>query len=391
MATRTRRKTETKSESNGASEVKQGEVVDEKPEAPARPDMSLAVRQPERAMVATDWTPRFAMTVDQAVEMVEMKRDFFKRVMKEGTHYGRIPGMPRDAKPALFKAGAELLCASMQLHPEMSDAEPPMRDYTGEFHGGEPFWAFRRVCRIYRQTGPGVDDKMLCAKAEGSTNSWEKKYRYRESQRSCPECKQTTLIRGKKEWGGGWVCVKKNGGCGAKFPINDERITTQEVGIIKNPDVFEQENTGLKIADKRAYVATTLLATGCGDIFTQDLAEDAEDAAETGEYSGPGGDLSDFKDAPPPATKKEEPKGELSAAQKKILTDLGNSLGTPEKPHRWMPAKYGERIKAVGAKGTLAELIAEHDSHMKDGQRCAHVKAALEAVAKLSAPEPATA
>ena len=33
----------------------------------------------------------------------------------------------------------------------------------------------------------------------------------------CPECGQPAIIKGKEEWGGGWVCWKKEGGCGAKF------------------------------------------------------------------------------------------------------------------------------------------------------------------------------
>jgi type IV secretory pathway VirB10-like protein len=39
-------------------------------------------------------------------------------------------------------------------------------------------------------------------------------------------------------------------------------------------------NTIEKMADKRALVAATLLATGCSDIFTQDMEEDKEPAPE---------------------------------------------------------------------------------------------------------------
>jgi hypothetical protein len=33
----------------------------------------------------------------------------------------------------------------------------------------------------------------------------------------CPKCGAAAIIKGKAEYGGGWVCFKKKGGCGAKF------------------------------------------------------------------------------------------------------------------------------------------------------------------------------
>jgi len=35
---------------------------------------------------------------------------------------------------------------------------------------------------------------------------------------TCPECGQAAIIKGKAEYGGGYLCWKKKGGCGAKFP-----------------------------------------------------------------------------------------------------------------------------------------------------------------------------
>ncbi len=34
----------------------------------------------------------------------------------------------------------------------------------------------------------------------------------------CPACKADAMIKSKAEWGGGWVCFKKKGGCGTKWP-----------------------------------------------------------------------------------------------------------------------------------------------------------------------------
>lgn len=232
---------------------------------------SLAVRKDN---APAQWTPSFAVGVDEAVARVNQKHEFFQRVMREGDHYGVIPGT--GTKPTLLKPGAELLLANMGLNAEFSDAEPPTIDIDGRDHNGEAFIRYRRVCRIYRQLGPTEAERMLVGKAEGSCSSWEAKYRYRDSKRKCPVCAQAAIIKGKAEYGGGWLCFKKQGGCGAKFDDGDTAIVGQTIGRIPNPDVADSENTILKMADKRALVAATLIATGCSDIFTQDL-EPADD------------------------------------------------------------------------------------------------------------------
>src|SRR5258706_6382008 len=148
-----------------------------------------------------EWTPRFAITVDRAVQLVEQKREFMQRVMRKDEHYGVIAGTP---KPTLYKPGAELLLSSMGLHPRYRDTAPAIEDWTGAEHGGEPFFRFRKTCMIARQTGPGPDDYVVIADAGGNCNSWEKKYRYRNAQPICPICGKQAIIRGKAEFGGGW-------------------------------------------------------------------------------------------------------------------------------------------------------------------------------------------
>lgn len=34
----------------------------------------------------------------------------------------------------------------------------------------------------------------------------------------CPVCGVAAIIKGREEYGGGWLCFKKKGGCGAKWP-----------------------------------------------------------------------------------------------------------------------------------------------------------------------------
>ncbi|MGH7714380.1 MAG: hypothetical protein ACREML_00125 [Vulcanimicrobiaceae bacterium] len=250
------------------SEIIEGEAIEVKTETSSAPATSTAVATRASSAVAEAWTPSFVIPVDQMVHRVEAKHEFFTRVMREGDHYGKIPGTD---KPALLKPGAELLLSSMGLYAEFEDADPPTIDY-GE-DNREGLIRYRRRCLVFRQMG---DVRTLIAKAEGSCSSREEKYRWRNEKRSCPECGNTTIIVGKKEYGGGFLCWKKPGksdGCGAKFDDNDQRIVGQVTGKIVNPNLADVENTILKMGDKRALVAATLIATGCSDIFTQDIEE----------------------------------------------------------------------------------------------------------------------
>ena len=101
----------------------------------------------------------------------------------------------------------------------------------------------------------------------------ESKYRWRAAGRVCPSCGTAAIIRGKEEYGGGWLCFKKKDGCGAKFKIDDTTITSQDSGRVENEDIADVYNTVLKMAKKRAHIDAMLTATAASDIFTQDLDE----------------------------------------------------------------------------------------------------------------------
>lgn len=200
------------------------------------------------------------VTVDHALRAYQAKKELIDRIMKAEVDYGTIPG---STKPTLLKAGAEKATSFFGLNPHFVDAEV-VNDWTGEQHGGEPFFYYRRTCNLYR-------GNILVASVDGSCNSWEKKYRYRDGVRICPKCNKPTIIKGKEEYGGGWLCFAKKGGCGAKFPNDAPEIVKQEIGQVKNPDIADLVNTILKMADKRALVAATLIATGLSEYFTQDI------------------------------------------------------------------------------------------------------------------------
>jgi len=202
------------------------------------------------------------VSVHNALVAYQAKKELIDGIMKPNVDYGIIPGTNKNT---LLKAGAEKATSFFGLAARFHDATV-VEDFTGKDHDGEPFFFYRRTCELWR----GLT---LVAAVDGSCNSFEKKYRYRNSEKVCPNCGKSTIIKGKQEYGGGWVCFDKKGGCKAKFADNDPAITGQAVGQVKNPDVADLANTILKMADKRALVAATLIATGLSEYFTQDVED----------------------------------------------------------------------------------------------------------------------
>lgn len=209
------------------------------------------------------------VSVKDALYAYQAKKELIDGIMKPNVDYGIIPG---TSKNTLLKAGAEKATSFFGLSARFKDAVA-VEDFTGKDHDGEAFFFYRRTCELWR-------GDYLIASVDGSCNSFEKKYRWRGGERVCPQCGRATIIKGKQEYGGGWLCFAKRGGCGAKFADNDQSIIGQEIGQVKNPDVADLANTILKMADKRALVAATLIATGLSEYFTQDI----EDFI-TGEYT----------------------------------------------------------------------------------------------------------
>lgn len=215
------------------------------------------------------WQP--VMSIQAMVDRHQMMAHIVKEIMVSGQHFGIVPGT--GTKPTLLKPGAEMLSTFFGLQKSFAFLERT-EDWTGADHNGEPFFYYLVRCDLTR-------NGMVIASGEGSCNSWEKKYRYRSGERQCPACgKSGAIIKGKEEYGGGWVCFGKKGGCGAKFKAGDPTIESQSTGIITNPDIYDLVNTILKMAEKRALVASTLLAVGASDFFTQDM-EDILDAEWT--------------------------------------------------------------------------------------------------------------
>jgi len=199
---------------------------------------------------------RAEVSVDDVVEQRDKIKAVMERVMRPDIHYGRIPGVD---KPTLFKPGAELLNTTFRLAPA----------YQSEriFHDDGHLTVVAKCVLTHAPSG------IVLGEGEGLCSSRESKYAYRNAKRICPACGAEAIIKGKAEFGGGWLCWKKQDGCGAKFPDNDPAIMGQEVGKTDNAELPDTWNTVLKMADKRALVAAVLNCTAASDIFTQDIED----------------------------------------------------------------------------------------------------------------------
>ena len=203
-----------------------------------------------------------AASLAQLRDRYQIFNQFVKDTLRTGVDYQVIPGTD---KPSLVKPGAEKLAALFGLSARFVSVTR-IEDWTGEEHGGEPLFYYVYSCELSR-------GDLFVASCEGSCNSREKKYRYRNADRVCPNCGKPTIIKGKEDYGGGWLCFAKKGGCGAKFKDGDPKITSQQVGQVINPDIADVVNTIQKMAQKRAFVGAVLIATNASEYFTQDIED----------------------------------------------------------------------------------------------------------------------
>ena len=159
-------------------------------------------------------------SVSNIRQRIQEVQEVMRGVMKDGTHFGTIPGTP---KPSLWKPGAEVLCLTFRLAPIL-DSRVVADDLECEW----AYTAFKRDGSIIQGTCVGFFeveatctisnlDGALLSRCSARCNNREKQYR--------------------------------------PLPL------------------FEIRNTVQKMAEKRAFVSAVLLATGASDIFTQDLED----------------------------------------------------------------------------------------------------------------------
>lgn len=225
---------------------------------------ALAVVEQEQGLVTTQ---RGILTRDALVAAAEQRKllgEYVAKQMVEGTDYGVIPG---TKDKSLLKPGAEKLVDIFRCTPKFAIVSK-----VEDFERGLFAYTFR--VRLFQR-----DAEAVLAEGYGSANSYEGRYRWRNAAKKCPRCGQEAIIRGKEEYGGGWICFAKKGGCGSKWKDGDERIEKQETGKVVNDDVATLANTILKMAKKRALVDGAIALARVSDMFKQDM-EDLAAAAE---------------------------------------------------------------------------------------------------------------
>jgi hypothetical protein len=222
----------------------------------------LIRRQPKDVLLVP------VLAVAEARFRLEELQKFVSEYLVQGPpdtgDFGVIPGA--GTRKVLYKSGAEKLSEIYGMADRYT-----ILSKIENFNDG--LFAYTIQCELYRKT-----DEMFVGTGLGSCSTFESRYRWRQGERVCPTCGKAAIIRGKAEYGGGWLCFKKKDGCGAKFAETDQKIVSQSVGRVENPDIIDQANTVLKMAKKRAKVDAVIAVTRSSGLFTQDVeADDHED------------------------------------------------------------------------------------------------------------------
>lgn len=213
------------------------------------------------------------LSVAQVKDHISLVNNILKEVLVEGKvengkitkdgHYSKLPGC--GEKLVLLKPGAEKLCLAFNLVPKYKiNILPAMENkHTPPGHRD-----YEVTCELFNRTNGN-----FVGQGMGSCTTMESKYRKRGSLKICPQCGNNTIVKGKTEYGGGWLCFDKKGGCGAKFNDGDMSIESQISEKTDNPDIADVYNTVKKMACKRALVHAVIQCLAVGDIFMQDVED----------------------------------------------------------------------------------------------------------------------
>jgi hypothetical protein len=294
---------------------------------------------------------------------------FVVHQLQDKVDYGTIQGC--GTKPFLFKPGAEKIATLLGFSINL-ERTGSVEHYTG-FPGGagEPFFKYDYIATVRDRQG------IPLANCEGTCNSWEKKYRYRAGNRSCPQCGNTeTLLKskGKPEW----FCWSKKGGCGATFPENDPRISSQQAGRVLNSEIFDQLNTLMKMAQKRAMVGAVIVAANATQLFERDTDNIPDPEVIDAEFVDT--DKSVFAAAIPSGIEAETPRDRITA--------IHSAVG-------WQAKQVGVLLNTYFGAREFDSLTPEEVNRLGDGilteyaaSRCGDVNTARRILETLHQQQP---
>jgi hypothetical protein len=214
------------------------------------------------------------MSANDIRQQVNLVQEVMQAVMKEGTHFGKIPGTP---KPSLWKPGAEVLCATFRIGVS----------YRVEDLSGDDVIRYRIVC-----VGTHQASGTVLGEGVGEASSDEEKYKWRKAA-GIREFEATPANRRR-----------------LKFGYNREKREEYDTKQVRT-EPADVANTILKMAAKRAQVAMTLNVTAASDIFTQDIEDLPEELQQH---------ISEDEQRPPPLTPEQiaELKTEIGKATDRV-------------------------------------------------------------------------
>ena len=249
------------------------------------------------------------LTAQEIQANARLIQDVMKAVMKDGVHYGKVPGC--GDKPTLLKPGAEKILSTFRIavFPEIKDLSS-MDSIRYQVITKGVF------------TGAGANVELGCGVGECSSD--EEKYKWRKA--IGKEYDETPEDRRRKKW---------------KRYQGKEYL---EVQVRTNPS--DLANTILKMAKKRSIVDLTLTVTAASDCFNQDIEDlPAEYISEEDAAQG----------APPAMPKaKTEPVAAPPAQEEK-----GPAESRPLPPdYKLLQAKYDGLCKGCGQEIKIGMEIA---------------------------------
>ena len=244
--------------------------------------------------------------MQQMVVMIDLKKQFLKEQLKEGIDrdYAAVPGC--GDKKALLKPGAEKL---LDWHSYYAD----FKLVAEKEDWGIGLFAYVYRCEI-KQRGTGI----VVGTSEGDASTYESKYRFEwKYENQLPAGIDIDTLK-KKEFS------RKDGSKSYRYQLQIDNLA-------------DKRNTVRKMAQKRALVGATVLATATSDLFTTDV--DPEDG---GSEAGEGGETHGANGNGKAAAAPKDYGNPISEKQgKRLYAIRSNAKVDPDLFKKWLKAKYG--------------------------------------------------
>ena len=199
------------------------------------------------------------MSVEDLVGQVNLIQKVMSAVMRDGEHYGKIPGC--GDKPTLLQPGAQKLLVTFRLAPEYAITERQMDKAHREY----------QVLCTLKTIGSGS----FVGQGAGSASTMEGKWRFRIAPKKITD-RPVPKEYWEKRQGDPAGAQALLGGKGFSIRKDDNgqwMIAEGSSDKVEHDNPADYYNTVLKMACKRALVAATLTVTAASDIFTQDVEE----------------------------------------------------------------------------------------------------------------------